>query len=202
MRTTIALAAVFVSALVSSEPKITGVLPERIMMSAKPLQISVAGEDLREGLVLVVTTPDNKTRNMSGSDIVERTAKGFRVSVLFDAPGPYELMVINSDGAKSMPFRIDVKRAVDPPVIERIQPEEIRRAQEVQPVTIRGGGFQPGLKATLTDPTGNVKVFDTFDRLDASVAIVRLPFEISGVYGLAVANSTGETSNSITITVR
>lgn len=196
-------ATVFSLALaVGSEPKIAGVQPEKIVMSAKPQQISVSGEDLRAGLTLVVRTPAGELKNYTGADIVGQTPKGFRVAIAFDAVGAYELVVMNSDGGKSPPFRIDVKKGSSAPVIDRVLPPEISRSQETQVLTIRGNGFEQGLKLSLTDPTGSVSVKDVFDRVEPTIVVVRLVIEVSGTYGLVVTNPSGDVSNSVTLTIR
>ena len=185
-----------------SEPKINGVQPEKLTASAKPQQITVSGQDFREGLTLVVTTPGGQPKNFSGADIVGRGPASFRVSIAFDAVGPYELVVLNTDGGKSSPFRIDVKAGAVAPVIDRIQPPEIARSQEAQLLTLRGAGFEPGLRLSVTDPTGSVSVKDAFDRLEPTIAVVRLVFEVSGTYSLMVTNPSGGQSNAISLTIR
>jgi hypothetical protein len=185
-----------------SEPKINGVQPEKVTVSAKPQQITVSGQDFREGLTLVVTTPGGQPKNFSGADIVGRGPAAFRVSIAFDAPGSYELVVLNSDGGKSSPFRIDVKAGAVAPTIDRIQPPEIARSQEAQLLTLRGAGFEPGLRLSVTDPTGSVTVKEAFDRLEPTIAVVRLVFEVSGTYSLMVTNPSGGQSNSISLTIR
>lgn len=201
--TRILAAVVFALAVTgASEPKINGVQPEKVTVSAKPQQITVSGQDFREGLTLVVTTPGGQPRNFTGADIVGRGPTAFRVAIAFDAAGPYELVVMNTDGGKSPPFRIDVKTAVSAPVIDRIQPPEISRSQEAQLLTLRGSGFEPGLRLSVTDPTGTVSVKEAFDRLEPTIAVVRLVFEVSGTYALMVTNPSGGQSNSISLTIR
>ena len=185
-----------------SEPKITGIQPEKLTMSPKPQQITVSGQDFRDGLTVVVTTPGGQPKNFSGADIVGRGPTAFRISIPFDAVGPYEFVVLNSDGGKSPPFRIDVKAAATAPVIDRIQPPEIARSQEAQLLTLRGSGFEPGLRLSVTDPTGTVTVKDVFDRLEPTIAVVRIVFEVSGTYSLMVTNPSGGQSNSISLTIR
>lgn len=200
------LAVVLATAIAGgSEPRINSVQPEKIAVSAKAQQVTVVGEDFRAGLTLVVTTPAGAPRSLSGSAIAGLSATTFRTSIAFDAVGPYELVVMNTDGGKSSPFRIDVRAAAPAaaaPVIERIQPAEIGRSQETQVLTLRGSGFQTGMKLNLTDPTGTVSVRDVFDRLEPTIAVVRLVFEVSGTYGLSVTNPGGRVSNSVSITIR
>ncbi|HXT69470.1 MAG TPA: hypothetical protein VN700_06935 [Vicinamibacterales bacterium] len=202
MRTILALTALALTVVTWSEPKIQSVQPDRIAVSARVQPIVITGENFEPGLTLVVLNPAGKSTTYSGQDITGRTATTFRVSLPFDTAGAYELVAANADGGRSTPFRIDVKKGANAPMIERVQPDEIRRSQEAQVITIRGAGFQPGLRVTLTDPTGTVTVTDAFDRLESSIVVARLVFEISGVYGLTVANSSGESSNSISLTIR
>jgi hypothetical protein len=61
--TRILASVVFALALTGiSEPKINGVQPEKLTVSAKPQQITVSGLDFLEGLTLVVTTPGGQPR--------------------------------------------------------------------------------------------------------------------------------------------
>ena len=201
--TRILASVVFALALTGqSDPKINAVQPDKLSVSAKPQQITVSGQDFREGLTLVVTTPGGQAKNFSGADIVGRGPAVFRVSIPFDAVGPYELVVMNADGGKSAPFKIEVKSAAAAPVIDRIQPAEISRSQEAQLLTLRGSGFEPGLRLSLTDPTGTVSVKEAFDRLEPTIAVIRLVFEVSGTYSLMVTNPSGGQSNTITVTIR
>lgn len=185
-----------------SEPKIFGVVPDKISTSAKPQQITINGDDFRGGLTLAVTRPGGEIGNLSGADISGLGAKTFRASILFDAVGAYELVVTNGDGGKSPPFRIDVRAGTRGPSIERITPAEATRGQEAQVVTLAGNGFEQGMKVSVTDPTGTVTVKDVFDRLEPQVAVLRMVFEMSGSYALMVTNPSGGSSNTVSITIR
>jgi hypothetical protein len=47
-----------------------------------------------------------------------------------------------------------------------------------------------------------VSVKDAFDRLEPTIAVVRLVFEVSGTYSLMVTNPSGAQSNAISVTIR
>jgi len=192
----------FALAISVSEPKILSVAPDRIAVAAQPQRITVTGEDFRDGLTLAIAGPDGQVRQISGADVVRGKLTEFTVSVAFTAAGAHELVVTNTDGGKSAPFRIDVKRPVPPPAIEQVLPQEITRSQEAQVLTIRGGGFEPGMRLSLTDPTGTVTVITVFERLEPTIAVVRVVFEVSGTYGLMATNPSGGASNTVSLTVR
>lgn len=185
-----------------SEPKITTVVPDKPVVAAKPMQVTVNGEDFRSGLTLMVTTPGGQVRNFAGADIVNPRPTAFSVSFAFDALGTYEFVVMNTDGGKSPPFRVQSQKASRAPWIDRVEPAELSRSPEPQVVTLVGGNFEPGAKVSVTDPTGNVTVKDTIDRLEQQRLILRLPFEVSGTYALMVTNVSGTSSNSVAINIR
>ena len=185
-----------------SEPKINGVVPDKPVVAAKPLQVTVNGEDFRSGLTLMVTTPGGQVRQFAGVDIVNPRPTSFSVSFAFDALGTYEFVVINQDGGKSPPFRIQSQKQSKAPWIDRVEPAELSRSAEPQVVTLFGGNFEPGVRVSITDPTGTVTVKDTIDRLEPQRLILRLPFEVSGTYALMVTNVSGTSSNSVAINIR
>lgn len=188
-----------------SVPRILGVVPDPLVAGLKPQSITVNGEDFRGGLTLVVTAPGGDVRNVSGPDVSGVGATTFKAMVTLDRPGAYRLAVVNTDGGKSPPFPITVsapRPAPKAPVIERVQPPEVARSQEVQVVTIRGSGFEPGLKVSITDPTGTVSTKDVFDRAEAQVIVFRTTFEMAGTWALQVTNASGAASNTVSITVR
>ena len=187
-----------------SEPRITGVLPDKITTAPKAQAITVNGQDFRGGLTLAVTRPGGEIVNISGADISGLGATVFRAPILFDVVGAYELVVINSDGGKSPPFRVDVRgaTAAKAPWIDKVTPAEATRSQEPQVVTLNGGGFEAGLKLSVTDPTGTVTVKDVFDRLEPQVAVLRMTFEMAGTYALMATNPSGGSTNTVSITIR
>ena len=188
-----------------SVPRILGVVPEQPVAGLKPQSITVNGEDFRGGLTLVVTAPGGDVKNISGPDVSGVGATTFKAMVTLDRPGAYRLIVLNADGGKSDPFPVTVipaKPSAKPPVIDRVQPAEVARSQEVHVITIRGSGFEPGLKVSITDPTGTVSTKDVFDRVEPQVIVFRTTFEMAGSYALQVTNSSGGASNTVSVTVR
>ena len=204
MRSTI-LAMVFGAALAASgiePPRITAIAPETPTVNPKPQLITVTGDGFVPGLTLTIRTPGGDVRTLSGQDIVSPRATSFRANVLFDAAGPYEFVVMNTDGTKSDPFRVQAKAAQKQPRIDQIDPAELSKSQEPQVVTIRGNNFEPGIKISVTDPTGTVTLRDTIDKVEPGLVVARLVFEQSGPHAIMVTNTSGTSSNSVTLTVR
>ena len=194
--------AMSIAAAAAMQPRITGIAPERPIVSAKPQTITITGEDFRAGLTLQVATPGGQARQLLGADIVAQRTTSFQVAFTFDEPGSYSFIVTNTDGNKSEPFAVDVRRPGAQPIIDQVSPMEPMKGTQPQSVTIAGRNFTPNMRVSVTDPTGKVMVITSFDKADATVLIARILYEHSGIYGLMVTNANGESSNSITVTVR
>jgi hypothetical protein len=184
------------------DPKITGIVPEKPTVSPKAVTVVVNGEDFQSGLSLQVTTPGGDVRTLAGMDIAAQRAVSFQVQFTFDAEGRYSFVVLNHDGKRSPPFAIEAGRVANRPSIDQVAPQEFTKSPEPQVVTLTGRNFQPGLKLSVTDPTGTVTVADRIDKIDAQTVVVRLVFEQSGSYALMVTNPSGESSNTVSLMVR
>jgi hypothetical protein len=184
------------------QPRITGIAPERPVVSAKPQTITITGEDFRAGLTLQVTTPGGQARQLLGADIVAQKTQSFQVAFTFEEPGTYSFVVTNTDGNKSEPFPIQARRPEVQPIIDQVNPAEPMKGTQPQSVTIAGRNFSPNMRLSVTDPTGKVVVITSFDKADATTLVARVLYEHSGIYGLMVTNAAGDSSNSVTVTVR
>jgi hypothetical protein len=202
MQSIIAAALVSLALLqTSTEPRITAVAPERPVVSPKEQVLTVTGESFRSGLSLFVTTPGGDVKTISGAAIAAQRDTSFQASLMLDAVGNYSLVVVNADGRKSAPFTVAARRSTGQPWIETVTPEEVTKSQEPQVITLNGRNFAPGLRVSVTNPTGNVTVADTIDRLSPPVLVLRLLFDQAGPYGLMVTNPSGESSNTVVIRV-
>jgi len=202
MRTTIAAA--FLSMVVlgsAADLSISAVSPAAPPLSAKPQVMTVTGEGFKPGLAVQLTTPDGAVQTISGPAISAVRATSFQVSLTFDAPGRYSVVVINDDGQKSSAFPIEVKRATRAPAIDRVTPQELSRSHDPQIVTLTGRDFAPGLKVSLTDPTGTVTAVTALEKIEAQTVVVGLVFEQTGIYSVMVTNPSGESSNSVSVTI-
>lgn len=184
------------------DPKITGVVPEKPTVSPQAVTVVVNGEDFQSGLSLQVTTPGGQVRTLAGMDITAQRAVSFQVQFTFDAEGRYAFVVLNQDGKRSPPFNVEARRVANRPNIDQVAPAELTKSPEPQVMTITGRNFQPGLKLSVTDPTGTVTVADRIDKSDAQTVVVRLVFEQSGSYALMITNPSGESSNTVSLSVR
>jgi len=184
------------------DPTITGIVPDKPTVSPKPVTVVVNGEEFQSGLSLQVTAPDGQIRTMAGTDITAQKAVSFQVQFTFDAEGKYAFVVLNHDGKRSAPFTVEARRGGSRPSIDQVAPMEFSKSPEPQVVTLTGRNFQPGLKLSVTDPTGTVTVADRIDKIDAQTVVVRLAFEQSGSYAVMVTNPSGESSNTVSLSVR
>ena len=176
------------------DPKITGIVPDKPTVSPKAVTVVINGEEFQSGLSLQVTTPGGDVRTLAGMDIAAQRAVSFQVQFTF--------VVLNHDGKRSPPFNVEARRVANRPNIDQVTPMEFSKSPEPQVVTLTGRNFQPGLKLSITDPTGTVTVADRIDKIDAQTVVVRLVFEQSGSYALMVTNPSGESSNTVSLSVR
>lgn len=184
------------------EPRITAVKPDQLTAAAKAQMLAVTGENFGNNITVQVTTPGGAVRSVDAKAITQPQKTSFSVSFVFDEVGRYELVVLNPDGRKSAPAAVSVKAATQSPWIDRLEPEEVPRGQEVQVITITGRNFATGLRVSVTDPTGNVTQATTIDRVTPLTVVLRFAFETSGRYEILVTNPSGETSNVTTVSVR
>jgi hypothetical protein len=202
MRTTIA-AALFAMVVLgaAADPAITAVTPSAPLPSPKPQTFTVTGEGFKTGLALQVTTPGGAVQTISGPAISAVRETSFQASLTLDVPGRYSFVVINDDGKKSSAFPVEVKSNVRAPAIDRVIPQELSKSHDPQVVTLTGRDFAPGLKVSLTDPTGTVTAVTALEKIEPQTVVVGLVFEQTGIYSVMVTNPSGESSNSVSVTV-
>lgn len=89
------------------------------------------------------------------------------------------------------------------PVIERIDPERATRSTEVQPLVLSGTLFARGVRITLTDPTGMVRIIDSgaIEAVTPTSVRFRAVLDISGEYTVTATNPGGKASNTVTVQV-
>jgi hypothetical protein len=184
------------------EPRITAVKPDRLTVSAKAQPLAVTGENFANTITVQVTTPGGAVRTADAKAVAQPQKTSFSLSYVFDEVGKYELVVLNPDGRRSGPFAVLVRAVAPQPWIERADPEEVPRGQEVQAITLMGRNFDSGLRVSVTDPTGNVTQATTIDRVTPLSVVLRFAFETSGRYEFLVTNPSGESSNVTVVEVR
>lgn len=184
------------------EPRITTVTPDKLTVNAKAQVLTVAGENFGNNFSLQVTTPGGAVRTVDPKSIQQPQKTSFRVPLMLDEVGRYELVVLNGDGRKSSPFTVQVRAAARQPWIDRVEPEDVPRQQDPQSITLTGRNFETGLRISVTDPTGNVAQASTIDRVTPMSVVFRFAFETSGRYELLLTSPNGEASNVAVISVR
>jgi hypothetical protein len=193
-------------------PVVTSVAPSPIVMSPKPQPLKVTGTGFAPGLTVEVTLLGN-TETFSGAAVRGQASTSFEISVVLAQPGAGSLVVRNTDGGVSDPFALKVEAgpASKPetpgpksnPVIDRVIPEKVNKSSVPQLLTFSGNGFVQGLSVSVTDPTGSVTVIKgtAIDSVTPEVVKVNLVLEILGEYTFLITNPTGQSSNSVVVTV-
>jgi hypothetical protein len=196
-------AAVLSLALLGSqqqEPRITGVTPEKLVTSQKPQTLTVTGEGFGSGLTLFLTTPGGAVKQFAGSDLAAQRATSFQVSVALAEAGRYSLEVVNEKGPRSTAFTLEVRAPKTQPWIDEVMPAEFSRSRDAQLATIAGRNFAPGLRVSVSDPTGETTTADVV-RVEAQSVVIRVLFEQAGPHEVMLTNPSGEKSNAVSISV-
>ncbi len=190
-------------------PTVTAVTPTPIVVNASGQLLTVTGTDFAPGLTVEVMSQGN-TLTFTGAAILSQRATTFEISVVLTQPGAATLVVRNTDGGVSEPFPLNIVAGPTPtpttpsvPVIERIDPEKATRSTVAQALTISGQLFARGVRITLTDPTGAVRVLDTgaIEAVTPTSVRFRAVLDISGEYTFTATNPEGKASNTVTVQV-
>lgn len=190
-------------------PTVTSVLPTPIVVNASGQVLTVTGTGFAPGLTVEVMAQGNTT-TFTGAAIQGQRSTTFEISVVLTQPGAATLAVRNTDGGVSEPFPVNIVAGPAPtptppsiPVIDRIDPERATRSTEVQPLTLSGTLFARGVRITLTDPTGVVRVLDSgaIEAVTPTSVRFRAVLDVSGEYTFTATNPDGTSSNTVTVQV-
>jgi hypothetical protein len=193
-------------------PHVTSVTPSPVVMSPKPQALKVNGTGFAPGLTVEVTQVGN-TETFTGAAVRSQASTSFEISVVFAQPGPATLVVRNTDGGVSDPFtvRVEVGETAKPerpspqtvPVIDRVVPDKATKGSTAQPLTFNGNNFVQGLSVSVTDPTGNVTVLKgtALDTVTRELVKLSIVLDIAGEYSFLITNPSGQSSNSVVVTV-
>lgn len=189
-------------------PVISSVAPPAPSRSATVQVLTISGVNFSDGLSLTVVEPDGRKQSYTGPAIQARRDTSFKASVTLAALGPYTLIVTNPDGAASDPFVLKGQASAQPPTrgispkIDRVLPGELTRDPLPQTLAVTGEHFVQGLSVYLTDPIGTVHLIKgSVGSFTATSFTIAAALEMTGEYTLLVTNPSGESSNSMTITV-
>ncbi len=185
------------------DPVISSVAPQVPLRSDSAQMLTISGINFSAGLSLNVVAPDGRKVNYAGQAIQARRQTSFQVAVLLATAGAYTLTVTNPDGSTSAPYALNVRQAAARPRIDRVLPDRVMKDSQPQVLKVSGDRFVLGLSVSLTDPIGTVYLIKgpaiaavTTTSFDMSVTL-----EMTGDYTIMVTNPSGESSNSVTLTV-
>lgn len=169
-----------------------------------PQTLRLVGLDFRAGLTVTITLPSTTVFDVPSSALQLRSATLLDVSVTLAEPGPYRVVVRNANGFRSDPFDFSVVNELDRrPVVESILPAAVARSTQARTISVTGRNFLLGATIRMTDPLGVIRTLDDASivrRSDTALDVTTI-FDRQGVYTMVVVNPSGETSETMTLTV-
>ncbi len=184
-------------------PGIVSITPQVPTRNAAAQLLTITGRGFSAGISLTVEAPDGGKSNYDGRAIQARGESTFQVAVLLASAGPYSLTVMNTDGARSPPFVLQIRPTTGAPRIDRVRPDQLTKDSQPRVLTVSGDGFAQGQKVYLTDPIGTVYLItgSAIASLSQTSFDISVTIAMTGDYSLLVINPSGESSNNMTITV-
>jgi hypothetical protein len=182
------------------------VTPGSPVQNNAPQLVTVAGRNFSGGLQLAVTLPDQSRLVLAGTDIQAPQPTKFEAVLPLLLAGTYQLVVSNSDGTSSSPFKLIV--AADPsrtaPVISALTPALAQHGTDPQIVTLGGINFTSDLTLSVTSPANVVTTVGGTSLRDLSATSIQASVVLAsaGAYALAVVDPQGRSSNTVTIVVK
>ena len=188
----------------SGTPIIRSVEPSVPQPSPTPQTIRIVGLDFRAGATVTATLPDGGTLEVTGAAVQVQVPTTIDVSLTLATPGTYRLSVRNANGFRSDPHEVSVVNEQDRrPAVDALLPASAQRSTQPRTISVLGRNFLAGVTIRLTDPLGAIRTLDDSSlvrRSDTALDVTAI-FDRLGVYTLVVVNPTGETSETMTLTV-
>ena len=186
-----------------SRPVITSTSPSRVFASRSDQQLTVYGNDFREGLTVKVNFPNGGNSTLSGDQVRGVTPSSFVLLATFAEPGTYSLQATNADGNASPPYEIKVETGALAPDVTGIAPSVVFAGSSDQRLTVFGRDFRPGLNVSLAFPNGDSRTLSGSQIQNVTNASFELvvTFGATGTYGLTVNNPDGGRSSSFPLEV-
>jgi hypothetical protein len=181
-------------------PVIASIAPKNPVPSRQAQTLVINGDHFGRDISVTVYGPNGSVTQISRDNIASLRTTSFQITLPLAVAGSYAFVVTNGNGQKSEKFTVTT-RAVNQPWIDHVTPETVSKSQEGQVVSLVGGNFVTGLKVSVSDPTGTVRLVDSLDKVTAESVVFRVKFEFSGRYEIIVTNPNGETSNTVVVTV-
>lgn len=186
------------------QPVVSGINPASLLVGTAEQAVTVSGSGFRTGLSVFVTRPGGGNVFVSDIRVANLTASQFDMQLVLDQVGRYTLWVTDPDGAQSPLFTFPVTRSQATVQITGITPASPGVSEGLQVLKVSGYGFQPGLAATLTNPSAGTTVWAGAGRI---ANVTNSSFDLyatlsePGGHQLRVANPDGGQSSTFNFPV-
>jgi uncharacterized protein (TIGR03437 family) len=163
--------------------------------------LSVTGTNFRDGLSAALIPPGGLPVTYRDGQVQAISSTSAIVTVLLGLSGNYGLQVTNPGGEFSNVFRFPF--LAPPPSIQSIAPAIPHPAAGLQTLTVRGGGFLPGMVVFIGLPGGGFTQLSGFQvrNLTAAGADLSVSLPIAGVYSIQLLNPDAQRSELFLFTV-
>lgn len=181
-------------------PVISSITPKYPIASRQAQALVISGDHFGRDVSVTVYGPNGTVTQIPRDNLASLRTTSFQITLPLAVNGSYSFVVTNGNGQKSGKYTV-ITRAASQPWIDQVTPETVTKSQEGQVVSLLGGNFVTGLKVSVSDPTGTVRLADSIDKVTGESVVFRVKFEFSGRYEIIVTNPNGETSNTVVVTV-
>lgn len=184
---------------------VAGVLPASLPPSGTAQTLMVDGGNFQPGLTVELMSSSGGATTFGGSAITNLTETSFQVSVRVSEQGAYQLRVINPASRPSESVTVTATPSeTSAPTVAGLSPGSPTQNDAVQGVYVAGTNFQAGLHVTLTLPGGGSMTVDGSSVVFGSPTMIKMFVVLhdAGSYKLRVVNSSGQTSEPWTFTVK
>lgn len=186
-----------------SAPVIASLTPSSLQSSNAPQALTLAGENFRTGLTVILASPDGVSNTYVGEAVTVVSSTNVSLSATVPTEGMWTASVKNLDGLQSVGFQFRVGAsggAAAAPVINSVSPNPMTASTNAQSVAITGTDFRAGATVTVTNGAGtNVPV--TITGQDATLLNVAITVVSAGTYTVQVRNADGTSSAPFSLTV-
>jgi hypothetical protein len=191
-------------ASVNGTPIVRAIEPAVPLPGGTPQTIRLVGLEFRTGLSVTLTMPSGAALEVPSSGMQLQSPTLLDLTVTLAEPGPYRIVVRNANGFRSDPFDFSVANALDrKPAVDSMLPAAVARSTVPRTIQLIGRNVLIGVTIRLTDPLGVIRTLDDASivrRSDTALDVTTI-FDRQGVYTMVVVNPSGETSETMTLTV-
>lgn len=188
-------------------PVIESIVPNRPIDIIGNQPIEVRGNHFQNGLKLKVEFPNGGSNELSGAQIQKPEGGTTTFNILIDLngnPGAYAFQILNPDGQISHRFTFEARHETQRPVINWLEPADIKKGGGEQLVAVYGNNFQIGVRVEVIQPNG-----ETSELRDRQI-VNRTPnsfhglffFHLPGKHSIRAVNPNGGKSEYFDILVQ